>query len=158
MVSINSSPCNGKFREFERDKKKESRERDVKIYSKWTSGYFFIENTNSKPLCLIYNQTVNVNKEYSIKQHYDSKHADGVYGKLKERDRELKIKQLQEQLKSQCFMFQKMRTDNEKIVRCSFLIAQGIAQTIKPYSKGDFVKKCLTDVAEEMWDLVQNRP
>ena len=45
-----------------------------------------------------------------------------------------------------------MHTDNEKTVRCTTLIAQGIAQTMKPYSEGDFVKKCLTDenVAEEM--------
>ena len=87
--------------------------------------------------------------EYNIKRHYDSKHADGVYGKLKGRDRELKVKQLKEQLKSQRFIFQKMHTDNEKIVRCSFLIAQRIAQTMKPYSEVDFVKS-LTDVAEEM--------
>ena len=38
----------------------------------------------------------------------------------------------------------------KKIVRCGFLIAQRIAQTIKPYSEVDFVKKCLTNVAEEM--------
>ena len=43
-----------------------------------------------------------------------------------------------------------MHTDNEKTLRCSFLIAQRIAQTMKPYSKDDCVKKCLTDVAEEV--------
>ena len=87
-----------------------------KFNEKWTSEYFFIKNADSRPLCLICNQTVNVNKEYDIKQHYDSKHADGVYGKLKGHDRELKVKQLKEQLKSQHFMFQKMHTDNEKTV------------------------------------------
>ena len=76
-----------------------------KFNEKWTSEYFFIENADSRPLCLISNQTVNVNKEYNIKRHYDSKHADGVYGKLKGPDRELKVKQLKEQLKSQSFMF-----------------------------------------------------
>ena len=99
---------------------------------------------------LVCNQTVNVNKEYNIKRRYDSKHDDGVYGKLKSRDRELKVKQLKEQLKSQRFMFQIIHSDNEKTVRCSFLVAQRIAQTMKPYSENDFVKKCLTDVAEEM--------
>ena len=69
------------------------------------------------------NQTVNVNKEYNIKQHYDSKHVDSVYGKPKGHERELKVKQLKDQLKSQHLMFQKMYTDNEKTVRCSFLIA-----------------------------------
>ena len=43
-----------------------------------------------------------------------------------------------------------MHADNEKTVRCSFLIVLRIAQTMKPYSKGDFVKKCLTDVEKEM--------
>ena len=43
-----------------------------------------------------------------------------------------------------------MHTDNEKTVRCSFLITQRIAQTMKPYFEVDFVKNCVTDVAEEM--------
>ena len=44
-----------------------------------------------------------------------------------------------------------MHTDIEKTVRCSSSTAQRIAQTMKPYSESDFVKKCLTDdVAEEM--------
>ena len=46
-------------------------------------------------------------------------------------------------------MFQQMHTDNAKIIRCS-LFEQRIAQTMKPYSEGDFMKKCLNDVAEEM--------
>ena len=55
-----------------------------KFNKKWTSEYFFIENADSRPLCSNCNQTVNVNKEYNINQHYDSKHADGVNGKLKD--------------------------------------------------------------------------
>ena len=66
-----------------------------KFNEEWTSEYVFTENADSRPLCLICNQTVNVfNKEYNIKRHCDSKHTDGVYGKLKGRDRELKVKQL----------------------------------------------------------------
>ena len=67
-------------------------------------------------------------------------------------NRGLKAKQLKEQLKSQRFIFQKIRIDNEKALQCinSFLIAQRIAQTMKPYSDGNFVKQCLTDVVEEM--------
>ena len=68
---------------------KETRKRKVdeemrKFNEKWTSEYFFIENADSGPLCLICNQTINVNKECNIKQHYDSNHADGVCGKLKD--------------------------------------------------------------------------
>ena len=97
---------------------KETRKRKVeeemrKFNEKWTCEYFFIENADSRPLCLICNQTIYVNKEYNIK-HYDLKNADGVYGKLKGRDRGLKVKQLKEQLKSQRFTFQKKHTDNKK--------------------------------------------
>ena len=46
---------------------KETRKRKIddemqKFNEKWTSEYFFIENADSRPLCLICNQTVNVNK------------------------------------------------------------------------------------------------
>ena len=100
---------------------KETRKRKIEeemrnFNEKWTSEYFFIENADSRPLCLICEQTVSVNKEYNIKRHYDSKHANGVYGKLKGRNIELKVEQLKEQLKSQRLMFQKMHTDNEKTV------------------------------------------
>ena len=83
---------------------------------KWTSEYFFFENTDSRSLCLICEQTVSVNKEYNIKRHHDSKHANSVYGKLKGRNIKLKVEQLKEQLKSQRLMFQKMHTENEKTV------------------------------------------
>ena len=106
MVSINSSLRNGKFRKFERETRKRKVEEEMRKFNdKWTSEYFFIENADSRPVYLICNQTLNVSKEYNIKRHYHSKHADGVYGKLKGRDRELKVKQLKEQLKSQRFMF-----------------------------------------------------
>ena len=39
----------------------------------------------------------------------------------------------------------------KKQFHAGFLIAQRIAQTMKPYSEGDFVKKCHTDVAEELY-------
>ena len=51
---------------------------------------FLIENADSRPLCLICNHTVMLT-EYNIKRHYDWKHADSVYGKLKGRNQELKV-------------------------------------------------------------------
>ena len=91
------------------------------VNEKWTFEYFFIANADRRPLCLICEQTVSVNKEYNIKRHYDSKHANGVYGKLKGRNRELEVEQLKEQLKSQSLMFQKMQTDNKKNSSMQFL-------------------------------------
>jgi len=78
-----------------------------KFQERWTFEYFFIENADIGPLCLICNQTVNVTKEYNVKRHCETEHSEGVYGKLDGRNRELKDKQLKEQLKRQRFMFKK---------------------------------------------------
>ena len=43
-----------------------------------------------------------------------------------------------------------MRSDNEKVLRSSFLIAHRIAKKMKAYFNGDFVKECLIDVAQEI--------
>ena len=64
-------------------RKRKVEEEMRKFNEKWTFEYFFIENADNRPLCLICNQTANVDKEYNIKRHYDSKHADAVYGKPK---------------------------------------------------------------------------
>ena len=47
-------------------------------------------------------------------------------------------------------MFQNMCSDNEKILRSSFLIAHRIAKKMKAYSDGDFVNECLINVTQEI--------
>jgi len=66
---------------------KETRNRKVeeemrKFQERWTFEYFLIENANKRPLCLICYQTVNVTKECNVKRHYETKHSEGVYGKM----------------------------------------------------------------------------
>ena len=51
-------------------------------------------------------------------------------------------------------MFQNMRSDNEKVLRSSFLIEHKIAKKMKAYSNGDFLKKCLIDVAQEIFPKI----
>ncbi|XP_069792445.1 general transcription factor II-I repeat domain-containing protein 2-like [Narcine bancroftii] len=40
----------------------------------WTENYFFVQHFG-KPVCLICNGSVGVNKEFNIKRHYETKHA-----------------------------------------------------------------------------------
>lgn len=42
---------------------------------RWTINYFFVE-IKTKPICLICNDAVSVLKEYNIKRHYETKHAN----------------------------------------------------------------------------------
>ena len=41
----------------------------------WTLDYFFKEHFR-KPICLICHDSVSVNKEYNIKRHYETRHAE----------------------------------------------------------------------------------
>ena len=41
----------------------------------WTLDYFFKEHFG-KPICFICHDSVSVNKEYNIKRHYETRHAE----------------------------------------------------------------------------------
>ena len=40
----------------------------------WTELYFFIDH-NEKPVCLVCNETVAVNKEYNLKRQHETKQS-----------------------------------------------------------------------------------
>ena len=142
-ISTNSRSTNGT------STKKRKVEEEKRVFKeRWTEDYFFVNNSDKKPLCLICNKSVSYAKEYNVKRHYSTNHPD--YHKLEGNERKQKLKTLQRQLSNQRLMFQNMRSDNEKSVRCSFLIAQKIAERMKPYSEGHFVKECLMSAAQEM--------
>ena len=142
-ISTNSRSTNGT------STKKRKVEEEKRVFKeRWTDDYFFVNNSDKKPLCLICNKSVSYAKEYNVKRHYSTNHPD--YHKLEGNERKQKLKTLQRQLSNQRLMFQNMRSDNEKSVRCSFLIAQKIAERMKPYSDGHFVKECLMSAAQEM--------
>jgi len=49
-------------------------DKEARIFNKeWTEKYFFIEHFG-KPVCLICNNSVSVNKEFNIKRHFDTRH------------------------------------------------------------------------------------
>ena len=60
------------------------------------------------------------------------------------------MRKLTERLSGQQGMFTKARSDNEKAVRLSCLLSQKIAEKMKPYSDGEFLKESLSLVAAEM--------
>jgi hypothetical protein len=41
----------------------------------WAEDYYFILN-KGLPVCLLCNESVSVNKEYNLKRHFTSRHAD----------------------------------------------------------------------------------
>lgn len=118
------------------------------MQEKWKISYFFAE-VNGKPTCLICNQIIAVSKEYNIRRHYTSTHAskyDVYSGKL----REEKVKTLEQSLKRQQSVYQRVHEASDTAVRASYRIAREIAVSSKPFSEGDFIKKCMMMAAEDI--------
>ncbi|KAL0973590.1 hypothetical protein UPYG_G00206600 [Umbra pygmaea] len=102
---------------------------------------------HGKPLCLVCLQQVSVLKEYNIRRHYETHHSekyDGLQGQL----RREKINELLAGLRKQQSTFIRSREVSEAAVKASYLIASEIALASKPYSDGDFVKRCMMKAAE----------
>ncbi|KAF0042460.1 hypothetical protein F2P81_005992 [Scophthalmus maximus] len=107
----------------------------------WTTNFFFTK-VKGKPVCLVSGEHVAVFKEYNLKRHYETKHAE-KYKNLTDAERARTSTDLLATLEKQqgCF------TNRDGATRTSFVIAHKIAQNSKPFSEGEFVKECMVESA-----------
>nr|CAI5850299.1 unnamed protein product [Callosobruchus analis] len=108
--------------------------------SEWTNKYFFIE-FEKKYICLICRETVAVAKEYNMRRHFETKHIK--ISTLDESQRVLKLKELQRKLTGEQNIFEKFTRRADTATLVSYKVAREIAATSRPFTDGDFVKKCL---------------
>ncbi|XP_041419118.1 general transcription factor II-I repeat domain-containing protein 2-like [Xenopus laevis] len=133
------------------ESKKEHRKRKVteegRVFKEnWTEEYFFVE-ANSKALCLICGEYVQVFKDYNLKRHYMQKHAAkfSVYQGMCRKDKAMELKK---SLSSQQNLFKKVITQTESIVKASYVVTYLIAKKSKPFTDGEFIKQCMESVAD----------
>ncbi|XP_041442018.1 general transcription factor II-I repeat domain-containing protein 2-like [Xenopus laevis] len=133
------------------ESKKEHRKRKVteegRVFKEnWTEEYFFVE-ANSKALCLICGEYVQVFKDYNLKRHYMQKHAAkfSVYQGMCRKDKAMELKK---SLSSQQNFFKKVITQTESIVKASYVVTYLIAKKSKPFTDGEFIKQCMESVAD----------
>ncbi|CAI5682279.1 unnamed protein product [Oreochromis niloticus] len=113
---------------------------------KWSSSYLFTE-VNVKAVCLVCSQHVAVLKEYNLRRHYVSLHAD-KYDNFQGQRRREKVNELLAGLKKQQSVFTHSRDISDAAVKASYLIASEIALASKPFSEGEFVKTCMMKASE----------
>jgi hypothetical protein len=111
----------------------------------WTEDYYFILN-KGLPVCLLRNESVSVNKEYNLKRHFTSRHADHqkIDGLKLRKD---EIQKLKKNLDTQQQMFNKQTTQHHSIVKASFVVSGKIAKHSKSFGEAESIKECLVDVA-----------
>lgn len=116
--------------------------------TEWESLFFFVER-NGKPFCLICQASLAHFKASNLQCHFSSLHAniDQEFPKGTEL-RKHKLVTLKSQAEKQTQLFQKFTKHSETVTLASYQLAWNIARAKKPYSEGEFVKKCLSDIVE----------
>lgn len=102
-----------------------------------------------KPVCLLCGESVAVMKEFNLRRHHETKHAD----KDKDMDMEhrlQKVEELKQGLESRQALFRKAKKQSEAAVKASFILAEEIAKSARPFTEGDFIKNCMLKVCDEV--------
>ena len=126
--------------------KKRKVDSERRVFKKeWTTKYFFTE-VASTAVCLICQKNVAVVKEYNIRRHFDTNHAN-YRSSLSTQQPEVTSQRLVANFRiQQNALFQESAV-HESITKASSFLAFKIAQTSKPFSDGEFIKQCMVETA-----------
>lgn len=109
---------------------------------------FFVQ-CKEVAVCLICQETVSVFKEYNLRRHYETRHGE-KYASLQGQMRADKVLKLKGVQSAQQSAFVRQTQLNQSAVRASFQVAKLIATSGRPFSDGEFVRKCMNAVVEEV--------
>ena len=114
----------------------------------WTTDYFVHEQSNSI-ICLICLEKIAVCKSYNVNRHYATKHAVS-YDKFKGQFRIDKIELLKKTFLAQQSVMKTKVISSYSATKISFLMAEAIAKSGKPFCTGDLLKNCLKIFCKEI--------
>ncbi|XP_026582004.1 general transcription factor II-I repeat domain-containing protein 2-like [Pseudonaja textilis] len=113
---------------------------------RWEAEYLFAD-IDGKAMCLVCGAHVAVLKKYNMRRHYETKHED----KYKHMDIQQKLKKVEEFKKSLMVkqrMSRKAASQSEAAMKASFIVAEKIAKSGRPFTEGEFLKCCMIKVCE----------
>lgn len=111
----------------------------------WETEYFFVAHRGI-PTCLICTDKVAVHKEYNIRRHYSTRHAE-EYAKYQGDEREDRVAKLKTCLLRQQDFFKKASKESDAAVEASYVVSEMIAKAGKPFKDGEFIKQCMLQAA-----------
>ena len=100
----------------------------------------------STAVCLICQKNVAVVKEYNIRRHFDTNHAN-YRSSLSTQQREVTSQRLVANFRIQQNTLFQQNAVHESFTTASFLLAFKIAQASKLFSDGEFIKHCMVETA-----------
>ncbi len=105
---------------------------------KWEMECFFVDHRGT-PTCLICTEKVAVYKEYNVRRHYSTRHAE-EYTKYQGDERNNRVANLKKCLLWQQDLFMKTSKEHESAVEASYMVSEMIARAGKPFKEGEFIK------------------
>ena len=130
------------------DRKRKIEDECCVLNEKWTVKYYFTKVGN-KGIWLLCCESVALFKEYNSKRHNQTKHPSfGQNFTCKER--KWTSQELLKKLKKQQSVFTKQSTIQDAATEASFMVSYKLERRNKPFSDGEFIKECMSDVASIM--------
>lgn len=114
--------------------------------NRWEAEYMFIDIAG-KPVCLICGGNVAVIKEFNLRRHFETKHQDKLKN-LSVEQKLQKVEELKKNLTSQQTFFTWAKSQSEAAVKASFIVAEEIAKSARPFTEGEFLKSCMMKVCD----------
>ena len=119
----------------------------------WTDNYAFILPSfmNAKPTCLICNEGVSAFKEYNIRRHHETKHANfKVAFPQKTEARKHKIEALKGAYAHSSRILVRSLTSQQKVTSASLKASWVLAKHNKPFADAEVFKEMMVTVLEEL--------
>lgn len=129
-------------------KKRKIEDENRHFNKEWTEKYFCLPLDKSI-ICLLCDVKIAVCKEFNLKRHYQTRHEKALLN-LSDEQRKQKLKALETNYAKRQQVFFAPIKHNDAAVRASYRVASVIAGHGRPFTDGEFIKKCMLEVAEEV--------
>lgn len=122
-------------------------DQENRVYQiRWESDYLITTN-NNKTQCLICMQIIAVPKEFNVKRHYTTLHAE-KFEKYTGESRSTLVAEYKKKFRHQTQFFTKVNSAQNSSLAASYKVSLQLAKAKKPFSDGELVKKCAIEMAK----------
>nr|XP_025045025.1 protein ZBED8-like [Pelodiscus sinensis] len=137
--------------------KRKSRDDEYRNFQKeWTDLYAFVDRYGS-PHCLICSETLSSNKKWNLERHFMKKHAAFATNYPEGDARKKACKELQQQMNVGQNSLLTCSKKGESLNSASFAGSYSIIREGKPFTDGDYVKRCMLKIGHELFDEFHNK-
>ena len=128
--------------------KKRKVEDECRVFNEECTVKYYLRKLGIKQfLCCC--ESVAIFKEYHLERHNQTKHANFGQNFTSE-ERKRKCQELVNKMKKQQSVFTKQSIIQNAATEASFIVSYKLAKRNKPFSDGEFIKECMSDVASIM--------